>query len=54
MKEIFIETRDNEERPPTINVIGQLLDIMLGKVFTPNSFDLRSPMVDVYTNKILI
>jgi hypothetical protein len=40
---------------PTINVIGQLANLIIGKVFTPKYIDLvDSPIVDVYFSKFLI
>jgi hypothetical protein len=40
--------------PPTINVVGNLVDLMLGKHTNPKYFDPGSPIVDVYINKTLI
>ena len=39
---------------PTINVIGQLSDLMLGHVICPKYVDPRSPVVDVHINGTMI
>ena len=39
---------------PTINVIGQLANLMLGKIFVPIYLYLRIPIVDIYIKKYLI
>ena len=39
---------------PTINVIGQLFDLMLGQVICPKYLDPRSPAVDVHINGTII
>jgi hypothetical protein len=39
---------------PTINVIGQLADLMLGRLFVPKYLDPGSPIVNVHINKNLI
>eukprot|EP00253_Pinus_taeda_P032995 PITA_32995 len=39
---------------PTINVIGQLSDLMLGQVICPKYLDPRSPVVDVHINGTII
>ena len=36
--------------PTTVHVVGQLVDIMLGKLITPKYSDLGSPVVDVSIN----
>lgn len=36
--------------PQTIHVMGQLADIMLGKVTIPKYFDLGSPIVGIVIN----
>jgi len=38
----------------TINVIGQLSDLMLGQVIYPKYLDLGSPIVDVHINGTII
>jgi hypothetical protein len=38
---------------PTINVIGQLVDLMLGKLIVPKYLDPGSPLVNVHINKTL-
>jgi hypothetical protein len=40
--------------PPTVQVIGQLADLMLGNIFTTKYTDPKSPIVDVYINNIHI
>ena len=39
---------------PTINVIGQLSDLMLGQVICPKYLDPGSPVVDVHINGTVI
>ena len=39
---------------PTINVIGQLSDLMLGQVICPKYLDPGSPVVDVHINGTII
>ena len=39
---------------PTINVIGQLSDLMLGQVICLKYLDLGSPVVDVHINGTII
>jgi hypothetical protein len=39
---------------PTINVIGQLVDLMLGKLIVPKYLDPGSPLVNVHINNTLI
>lgn len=39
---------------PTINVIGQLFNLMLGQVICPKYLDLGSPIVDVHINGTII
>lgn len=39
---------------PTINVIGQLFDLMLGRVIFPKDLDLGSPVVDVHIHGITV
>lgn len=39
---------------PTINVIEQLSDLMLGQVICPKYLDLGSPVVDVHINGTII
>ncbi|XP_057856999.1 uncharacterized protein LOC131066290 [Cryptomeria japonica] len=40
--------------PQIIHVVGQLVDIMLGKVMIPKYFDLGSPVVDITINGVLV
>ena len=39
---------------PTINVIGQLFNLMLGQVICPKYLDPGSPVVDVHINGTVI
>lgn len=39
---------------PTINVIGQLYDFMLGRVICPKYLDPRSPVIDVHIDGIIV
>jgi len=39
---------------PTINVIGQLCDLMLGKIIRPKYLDLGSLVVDVHINGTMV
>ena len=39
---------------PTINVIGQLSDLMLGQVICPKYLDPGSPVVDVHINGTIV
>jgi hypothetical protein len=39
---------------PTINVTGQLADLMLGKLIVPKYLDRGSPLVNVHINNTLI
>jgi hypothetical protein len=39
---------------PTINVIGKLVDLMLGRIIVPKYLDPGSPLVNVHINNILI
>jgi hypothetical protein len=39
---------------PTINVIGQLVDLMLGRIIVPKYLDPGIPLVNVHINKTLI
>jgi hypothetical protein len=39
---------------PTINVVGQLADLMLGKLIIPKYLDLGSPLVNIHINNILV
>jgi hypothetical protein len=39
---------------PTINVIGQLVDLMLGKLIVPKYLDPGSPLVNVHINNTLV
>lgn len=51
MKETCIKTpRRRRKDPPTINVVGRLVDIMLGKVITPKYDDIGIPIVIVQIN----
>jgi hypothetical protein len=43
-----------EKDSPTFNVIGQLTNLMLGRVFVPKYLDLGNPIMDVHINKCLI
>jgi hypothetical protein len=45
---------EKEKDTPTINVIGQLVDLMLGKIIVPKYLDLGIPLVNVHINKTLI
>jgi hypothetical protein len=46
--------RRKRKDPQTIHVIGQLVDLMLGKVFVPKYFDLGSPIVNIHiANKLI-
>ncbi|MDW3502964.1 hypothetical protein NQ272_27810, partial [Escherichia coli] len=49
MKEKCFRHPDRRKRDsPTINVIGQLSDLMLGQVICPKYLDPGSPVVDVH------
>ena len=39
---------------PTINVIGQLADLMFGKLIVPKDLDPESPLVNVHINNTLV
>jgi hypothetical protein len=39
---------------PTINVIGQLTNLILGKLIVPKYLDPRSPLLDVNINRTLV
>jgi hypothetical protein len=50
-------SRNHEEKrkdTPTINVIGQLVDLMLAKIILPKYLDRGIPLVNVHINKSLI
>jgi hypothetical protein len=40
--------RRKRKDPQTIHVIGQLVDLMLGKVLIPKYFDPSSPIVSIH------
>ena len=55
IKEKFFRHPGKHKRDvPTINVIGQLSDLMLGQVICPKYLDPGSPVVDVHINGTII
>ncbi|XP_059073713.1 uncharacterized protein LOC131874384 [Cryptomeria japonica] len=46
--------RRKRKDPKTIHVLGQLADIMLGKVTNPKYYDPGSPMVEITINGVLV
>jgi len=50
----FRHPRRHKRDAPTINVIGQLFDLMLGQVICPKYQDPRSLVVDVHINGTMI
>ena len=47
-------SREGKRDAPTINVIGQLSDLMLGHVTCPKYLDPGSPVVDVHMNDTIV
>ena len=50
----FKNSGGNKRDTPTINVVGQLSDLMLGKVIFPKYLDPGSPVVDVHIDGIIV
>jgi len=50
----FKHPRRRRRDAPTINVIGQLSDLMLGQVICPKYLDLGSLVVDVHINGTIV
>ena len=50
----FKHPRRRKRDAPTINVIGQLYDLMLGQVICAKYLDPRSPIVDVHINDTIV
>ena len=49
----FKNTRIKKKDTPTINVVGQLFDLMLGRVIFPKYLDHGSPVEDVHIDGII-
>ena len=55
IKEKFFKKPGRRKRDtPTINVVGQLFDLMLGKVIFPKYLDPSSPVVDVHIDGVIV
>ena len=55
IKEKCFRNRGRRKRDaPTINVIGQLFDLMLGKITCPKYLGPGSPVVDVHINGTIV
>ena len=51
IREVYLKKLGRKKKDPTIvHVVGQLVDIMLGKLITPKYSDLGSPIVNVSIN----
>jgi len=50
----FKKPRKRKRDTPTINVVGQLSDLMLGRVLFPKYLDRGSPVVDVHIDGIIV
>ncbi len=53
-REMFQAPSKRKRDAPTINVIGQLFDLMLGEVIYPKYLDPGSPVVNVHINGTII
>jgi len=53
-EKFFKHPRRRKRDAPTINVIGQLPDLMLGLVIYPKYLEPRSPVVDVQINSTIV
>ena len=51
---MFQDARKKSRDAPTINVVGKLVDLMLGKVISPKYLDLGSLIVDVHINNTVV